>query len=217
MDGADGNPLRRGWRRARSALVDVCDAATDLRLGISTRAPWSVQPLDPEARNVRYEALDYRALREIRRRVAFDPDDVFFDIGCGMGRALCWAARRPLRACIGVDVDPDLTAVARVNAERLRGRRAPIEVRTADATKADLAAATLTFMYNPFGAEVMRAVLAALARGAAGRPRPLRIVYAAPAQIAVFGEFAQVRETMRFRAPHRLGGVEVVVFAVAGS
>ena len=105
------------------------------------------------------------------------PDDVFYDIGSGMGRILCVMARQRLRRCIGIELFEPLCEIARHNAVTLRGKKTPIEVLCADATTADLGDGTIYFMFNPFGAETMRDTLLNLKNSQLRKPRSITVVY----------------------------------------
>jgi SAM-dependent methyltransferase len=124
-----------------------------------------------------YQGGNYRNIRRIIDVVKPGADDVFFDIGCGKGRCLCMFARQPLRRVVGIELNASLAEAARVNAERLRGRRAPIEVRCADAATADYSDGTIYLLYCPFGPETMRDVLDSIERSVKSIPRQIKIVY----------------------------------------
>jgi SAM-dependent methyltransferase len=125
----------------------------------------------------KYEVPDYWYMRKVRSLLKPGPEDVIFDLGCGMGRFLCVAARVKVRKCVGVELLPQLCEIARSNAAQLRGRKAPIEILCGDAAGADLSGGTIYYMYNPFGPATMSDVLASL-RGTLSRaPRKIAIVY----------------------------------------
>src|SRR5215472_3284544 len=126
---------------------------------------------------VQYEVPDYLYLRRVRDILQPGPDDVFFDVGCGMGRFLCLMAREKVRKCVGVELQPQLCEAARRNAANLRSRKAPIEIVCGDAATADLSEGTIYYMYNPFGAKTMADVLANIRDSLARNPRNVRIVY----------------------------------------
>jgi SAM-dependent methyltransferase len=124
-----------------------------------------------------YEVPDYWYMRKMRSLLKPGPEDVIFDLGCGMGRFLCVMARRKVRKCVGVELIPQLCEIARKNAAQLRGRKAPIEIQCGDAASADLSVGTIYYMYNPFGPATMRDVLASM-RGTLFRdPRKITIAY----------------------------------------
>ncbi len=191
------------------------DAGMDRRLGVSTASQVYGQPPDPNARAVRYEPLSYDALRIIAANLPLARDDVVYVVGCGKGRMLCHLARGHAGRCVGIEFDPVLAEAARRNAEALTGRTASVEIRAEDAANSDYGEATVVAMYNPFGAEVMRTVLASLTASLQARPRPLRILYVNPVQAEAFAAFPQLRETGRFRVPYDLSAMDAVLFTAA--
>jgi SAM-dependent methyltransferase len=82
---------------------------------VSAPSPWYVVP---------------RALR----RVAAAEEDVFIDFGCGTGRVVHQAAKRPLKRVIGVEVIPEVAERARclVAEHRDRYRCGSVEIATCD-------------------------------------------------------------------------------------
>jgi SAM-dependent methyltransferase len=202
---------RAVWRASRRRIKRTREQAMDRRLGISTTAPVYAEP-DLAARNSRYEPLPYEALQRISARLDLSPEDVLYDLGCGKGRVVCWFARQRLKRCIGVEFGVELAETARANAASLAGQQTPIDIRTCDATLEDYADATVVTLYNPFGAEVMRQVLAKLAASLEANPRRLRIVYAAPRQLAVFREFPRFCEVAQISAPYDLGEMALIFF-----
>lgn len=84
--------------------------------------------------------------------------DNLVDIGCGKGK-ICIDARRigGFRRVIGLDFSAALVAIAEENARKC-GYANDIELVCADATQYDLPeGANLVYLFNPFGAEIMRA------------------------------------------------------------
>jgi Histone methylation protein DOT1 len=152
------------------------------RLGVETRG---VVPIDhPDS--VHYATMGYATIRAILRHLALQPSDVFVDIGSGKGRVLCCAARSPVRKVVGVDLSEPLCRQARVNATRLRGRRAAIAVETMPADHFDYTAATVLFLFDPFGPATLRPVLKRI--GEDTRGHDVRIAYANPTHDTVFQE-----------------------------
>lgn len=157
------------------------EAANDLFLNIHTRSfseSWrgrAVPSLYPD--NTGYFSPDYLHLRRVVRRLDLRPADVVYDLGCGAGRFLCLAAQCKVSLCVGVEIEQHLCEKARVNVARLRGRRSPIVIRHRDCAAADVSDGTVYYLYNPFGADTMRAFLGNLLRSLIDRPRSIRIVY----------------------------------------
>ena len=124
-----------------------------------------------------YSTMNYSTIHSILDQLALGPSDVFVDVGSGKGRVLCCAARYPVKQVVGVDLSEALCQVARENARRMRGRRAPISVETSVAQNFDYSAATVLFLFNPFGAATLGLLLEKIGRDLRGS---VRIAYANP-------------------------------------
>ncbi len=105
----------------------------------------------------------------------------FVDLGAGMGRALLLASTYSFRAVVGVELHPTLARIARKNlaAWRAAGRAGvPTRVHCGDAAAFVLPPGPcLIFLFNPFGAPVLRRLLRGWKRSLACRARPVDIVY----------------------------------------
>jgi predicted RNA methylase len=113
----------------------------------------------------------------------------FIDVGAGMGRAVLLAAEMPFRRVIGVELQPALVRIARRNltAWRKAGRAiAPMRMVQADAVEFEWPAGpAVVFLFNPFGATVMRRMLKTLALAFGERRGQLDILYVNDEQAAV--------------------------------
>jgi cyclopropane fatty-acyl-phospholipid synthase-like methyltransferase len=131
-----------------------------------------------------YVATDWRVIRTLFRVNALSPDDVLLDYGCGKGRVALWVASKfPVRRVIGVDLDPELVAVARANLARwarpLRCRDVAFEC--VDARDFDVPDdVTVVYMFNPFMGEVFAQVVAKIQESLGRRPRSFRVIYFYP-------------------------------------
>jgi SAM-dependent methyltransferase len=105
----------------------------------------------------------------------------FVDIGAGMGRALLLASELSFRAVIGVELHPTLARIARKNVALWKERGlccAPVRVIRGNAVDFKLPPGPcVVFMFNPFGAPVMRRLLKAWSKMRDGREAPLDILY----------------------------------------
>jgi hypothetical protein len=108
----------------------------------------------------------------------------FVDLGSGKGRALLLASRFPFRRIVGVEIAPELSAVAAANIERFS---APwqtcreIEARTGDAAEFTYPAGPCVLYFNqPFLAPVVKRCLKNLSRSLAAEPREVYVVYVNP-------------------------------------
>jgi SAM-dependent methyltransferase len=105
----------------------------------------------------------------------------FVDVGAGMGRAMLLAAEYPFRKVEGVELNPVLVGIARRNAAKWRsaGRaRAPMRITCGDAVENRWPRGPcLLLLFNPFGASVLRRLLARLAAVFSNRPGQLDLLY----------------------------------------
>ncbi len=101
-------------------------------------------------------------------------ETTFLDIGAGMGRAVLLAAEMPFRAVVGVEMHPALVRIARRNLTvwRKAGRAlAPMRMAQNDAASfAFPPGPCVAFLFNPFGAVVIRRFLCHLASSFQDRP-----------------------------------------------
>ncbi len=108
-------------------------------------------------------------------------ETTFVDVGAGMGRAMLLAAEMPFGSVIGVELNPTLVRIARRNLAMWRkaGRAsAPMRLVCGDAAEFRFPhSACVAFLFNPFGAAVMRRFLGAAGKAFAGRPGELDILY----------------------------------------
>ena len=116
--------------------------------------------------------------RRLKPSAALD-EYSFVDLGAGMGRAMLLAAEFPFRAVVGVELNRTLARIGRKNMAlwRAAGRaKAPIRMICADAAEFELPAGPcVVFLFNPFGAPVIRRLLACWSRS--GRAGQLDILY----------------------------------------
>jgi SAM-dependent methyltransferase len=109
----------------------------------------------------------------------------FIDVGAGMGRAVLLASELPFRQVVGVELNPTLARIARKNLAAWRASRraqAPAKIICNDAVDFRLPAGPcIAFLFNPFGAPVMRRLLASWSktmRGTVtGQPEKLDLIY----------------------------------------
>jgi SAM-dependent methyltransferase len=108
-------------------------------------------------------------------------ETTFVDVGAGMGRAMLLAAELPFRAVIGVELNPTLVGIARRNLTvwRKAGRaQSPMRLACGDAAEFVFPRGPcLAFLFNPFGAAVMRRLLRRLAANFQDRPGQLDLLY----------------------------------------
>jgi predicted RNA methylase len=105
----------------------------------------------------------------------------FVDLGAGMGRAMLLAAAYPFRKVVGVELHPALTRIARRNLALWRAAkrtRVPMCMHCRDAADFPLPAGPcIAFLFNPFGAPVLRRILRSWTRTLVERASQLDILY----------------------------------------
>jgi SAM-dependent methyltransferase len=165
----------------KTRLLNPRDELCDRWLGIRTSGwrPHVGNEHDPDWR-VEYVPTAYAVLGRLFRRVGLGPDDVFLDLGAGLGRAVFAAAWAGAGRALGVEIDPLLVRGARDNLARSRLAHRRIEFLEQGADGYPQEESTVIFMFNPFGAGTMRAVGRRIQEGLAAHPRRLRIVYLNP-------------------------------------
>lgn len=177
---ADASTTLRAWLRAgpspaafEAALAEVPardrDAWLDALLQID-----ELPDDEPLPRGcVPYLPADVATVWQAVRAAAVTRDDVFVDIGAGLGRPLLLTHLLTGAMGIGLEIQPGLVRAARARADRLNLTR--VRFIEGDAASQIEAAATGTvfFMYCPFGGERLDRVLTALAR--IGEHRKIRV------------------------------------------
>lgn len=110
----------------------------------------------------------------------------FVDLGAGMGRIVLLAARRPFKHVIGVEISPALVEIARENLAGARDeRRVARDVRIVRGDAAEYRfprGDLVVYLYNPFEAPILEAVLRRLREG--DRLREVVLLYHTPVERA---------------------------------
>lgn len=171
-DGFMRHPFDLEFGVRTSGLVAGRDLKTGHRADRHNTAYFGVAPSVFQSMIVRW--------RRLKPAAPID-EFTFVDLGAGMGRALLLAAEFPFRAAIGVELNPTLARIGRRNMAvwRKSGRAlAPMRMVCRDATEFPLPAGPcVVFLFNPFGAPVLRRILSLWNRNLAGRERQLDILY----------------------------------------
>jgi SAM-dependent methyltransferase len=163
----------------------------DLQFGVRTSGLIAGRNLKSGNRDDRYNTAYYGIAPSVfkemmarwRRSRPAGPIDAFtfVDLGAGMGRAMLLAAEFPFRAVVGVEMNPTLARIGRRNMAlwRKTGRAlAPMRMVCRNATEFDPPAGPcVAFLFNSFAAPVLRRLLTAWSRSAAGREGQLDILY----------------------------------------
>jgi len=139
---------------------------------------------DPE--RVHYKPTPWLTLRRSLPPKSVSNDDVFMDLGSGMGRVVFQAALwYPFKRVVGVELASELHRIAEDNIERNRPRLRCPEVQLVQSDVLDYTIpkdVTVVFLYNPFTGDIFKAVVRRLLASFDANPRLLRIVYFNPVE-----------------------------------
>lgn len=177
---------------------DCLDTFTD-RLLLHNDVPQ--ETIERHADMVAYQPTPARIILSMLDGDATSADDVFYDVGSGLGRVtmlvhLLCAARTK-----GVEVEPAFCAYARRCATDLN--LAPVEFIHADARDVDYSDGTVFFMYTPFRGGMLRDVVQKLR--AASLNRPIRLYTYGPCTLEVSQQRWLTRLDQGGYHVHRLG------------
>lgn len=157
----------------------------DWKYGIHTEAVVLTNELgfvNPEFHD--YGASDWHHLRRLIKRLRLDyQSHVFVDFGAGMGRAVIAAAAFPFKRVIGVELSPQLAAIARQNIQRASSKLACPDVRIVNADASDLVIdpeMTVFYFFNPFHGATLDTVLMAIRTSLVSAPRTAWVICRLP-------------------------------------
>lgn len=171
----------------KTRLLNPHDEFWDRRIGIHTFGfnPGSGKQGDSDWR-VHYTPTPYSDIFRLLQMVGLNKDDVFTDLGAGMGRAVFCASWMGAKRAVGIEIVQDLCETATQNhlQSRLAGRN--IEFICKNAMDYQCSDTTVLFMFHPFGEATLRKVLHNIeAERMAGPRANLRIIYLNPVFDAV--------------------------------
>ncbi|MBJ6727312.1 class I SAM-dependent methyltransferase [Geomesophilobacter sediminis] len=135
-------------------------------------------------------------LHRVLRALGITARDAVIDFGSGKGGALITLSRYPFARILGVEIAPELVAVARNNVAKLG--IANVEMVVADAADfTDLDDFNYFYFFSPFPGAVMRAVMDNICASLARRPRPATVIYFNPEfhdEVIAGAHFFKIRE-----------------------
>lgn len=175
-------------------LTDVCNALAFLRRGefkeLLFRLRVYFSKIDLHYASVKELGLstershDYRHsggihLEKVLDHLNITQKDAIIDFGSGKGGALVTFSKYPFSRITGVELLPDLVAVAEQNLKILHIANVTMVVSDA-AHFTDLDGYTYFYFYSPFPRSVMAAVMQNLESSLLRKPRKMTIIYCNP-------------------------------------
>jgi hypothetical protein len=150
---------------------------------------FSDQPLPAETKTlmrgmVSFHKTPVRVVFELVNLVEMSREDLFFDIGSGLGQVVLLVNLISGTRATGVEYEPAYCAYASAMASRLR--LTDVEFINADAREADYSKGTVFFLYTPFEGGMLQDMLRLLQ--AASRDRVVRILTYGPCSERVAAE-----------------------------
>ena len=177
-------PRQRSGRRAGQRFDAEHRVVTEALLFLGELDPAAIGPNIGLATH--YEATPPGDVVRLLAAAQLVPEcTTFVDIGSGMGRVVLIASRLPFKQVVGVEISPALHEIARENLatyDRAVQRCRDVRLVRADAAGYAFPRGELAvYLYNPFRAPVLAAVLDRLL---AGPPRRVTLLYHTPVERA---------------------------------
>jgi len=133
----------------------------------------------------KYAPTDYRGFMKVMKRVRIRPgEDVFVDLGSGMGRVLIMAGLFPFRKIIGVEMSPELIRQAAENIDRARKKLTCPDIELVESSLTEYTLppeASILYFYVPVRGEMLSRVLQGIHDAALAAPRKVTFVCHEPA------------------------------------
>jgi hypothetical protein len=127
--------------------------------------------LHPLPEMVFYQPTPVRHILHLITASAFSQDDVFVDLGSGLGHVALLASMLTGVRSLGIEVDPAYVASAQECAQSLH--LSQVRFIHEDARSADLSSGTVFYLYSPFTGSILADVLVRLEQES--KSRPIRI------------------------------------------
>ncbi len=194
--------------KLKSWASSATDRWQDRRLGIHTEG--LIVPDDIGDGCFAYLPIGYRNLDRMFAQFDMKPGhDVFIDYGSGLGRVPLYAAMRPFKRVIGVELSKKLNDQAIQNAKAALPK---LVCKNVDMVECDARAfaipadATVFYFFMPFDESILGPVLDTIKASVDAHPRDVTILYVKPVSGAIFidAAVAAARPWLRVEAPRLL-------------
>ncbi len=170
------------FESVRSSIEERKEAF-DARFGTDTAAPFYGREQKSEA--YFYVATTASVVYEVLSTLGLPPNTfAFVDMGSGKGRALLVASEFAFTKIVGIELSPHLNRIAEDNVQRYSPpsqQCTAFELHGMNVVDYDYGTEPLVlFLFDPFGRETLRSVVANLETSLAARPRAAYVVYIYP-------------------------------------
>jgi SAM-dependent methyltransferase len=180
-----GSAIKPSYVRLRRAFTGLL---FERRYGVSTEGRLSAGELGlPRPNFSDYMPYGWLSLRRALPRSEVSTNDVFLDVGSGMGRVVLLAAMSyPFQRVLGVEISGRLHEIALRNLDISKARlQCPVDLLQADVLDIGLPDdVTVVFLYNSLTGTAFQEFIDRLLRSVDRNPRPVRLIYANPKEAA---------------------------------
>jgi predicted amidohydrolase len=128
--------------------------------GVFLTQPAPEETLERQPGMIRYQPTPASVILELIDQVNFSADDVFYDLGSGLGQVVDLVNILTGVRCVGVEYQPAYCSYAAQMAEELGLR--DVNFINTDARYVEYGEGTVFFMFNPFGGRIFDAVMGKL-------------------------------------------------------
>ncbi len=125
--------------------------------GILLPEPQPRPSLPPAYGMVRYEPTPASVILELTERIHFSPNDIFYDLGSGLGKVTALVHLLTGVQSVGVEYQPEFCIYAEQQAQNLGLQK--VRYINVDARSLAYNDASIFFLFNPFGGEIFETVL----------------------------------------------------------
>ena len=125
--------------------------------GVFFTHPLPEESLEREPGMIRYQSTPASVILEMIDQVDFSKDDVFFDLGSGLGLVVYLVHILTGIPCVGVEYQPSFSQYAEQIAKDFGLDR--ITFINADVRGVDISAGTVFYLFNPFGGHIFDSVM----------------------------------------------------------
>ena len=161
---------------------------------------------DISADMISYQETPARALLDLVDHADIQSEDVFYDLGAGLGQVAIVIHLLTGIRTKAVEIEPAYCAFVRQCAKRL-GLHG-VQVIEADAQEADYADGTLFFLFTPFKGRMLQTVMERLKQE--GQKRPIRVISYGPCTLAIAEQ-----TWLKMREPEMNHEFRLAIFDVA--
>jgi hypothetical protein len=125
---------------------------------------------------------------------------------------VCQHGSKSIRLSSRTEVGKTLCDIAECNAKKVHGKKSIINVINVSAEEYDYRIGTVYYLFNPFGASTLNAVLAKMKQAVRFKPRKLRIVHVNSVHDLVLNRCDWLKMYDRWEAGEQLGLMHNVSF-----